>query len=265
MIRLVLYLIIINSKEYIFLLVISINGKYTLNKTVKNSSIYIQYEKQIRMRILIVCFLVRLIFSIKVKQDVNISPNPNINTTLPFKDGDIITFESVAYPGSYIRTETDDCKDKNEGDECGDYKGLYGSDETTRFIVKKLLDQDIYCFESANFPTAFMYVQYDKCNEGNTECGDVRNFIRKDSTCSEQVGYRLIPIDTEENEYVLQSATKSNVYIRMNIKECLNQASNPNDNPRPCGDSTGRWADSPTEFKDGDPEVLKINVQNAQP
>ena len=216
------------------------------------------------MKIFLLIFLISFISSIKVKQNPDVSPSATPTTTPPFKEGDIISFISVAFPGSYVLADTDDCKDKNESDECGDYKGLYGSNESTKFTVRKLQDQDIYCFESVMFPTAFMYVQYDKCNEGNTECGDVRNFIRKDSTCSNEVGYKLITIDSAENEYVLLSASKSNVYIRMNLKDCLDQADENNDNPRSCGDSTGRWADSENEFKDGDPEVLKIKIENPQ-
>ena len=111
------------------------------------------------MKIIFLYFLVRLIYSIKVKQDPNITPEDFLNTTSPINDGDIISFESVAFPGSYVRAETDDCKDKNEGDKCGDYRGLFGSDKSTRFTVRKLLDRDVYCFESTNFPTAFMLLK----------------------------------------------------------------------------------------------------------
>jgi hypothetical protein len=218
----------------------------------------------------LILFLIPFTLSLRVIQ----SPQNNTNitnitvitnetyATLPIKQESIVTFESKAYPNSYMKSEVEDCKNKKDGEQCGDNKGLYGSDSTTQFKVYTS-GNDIYCFESVNFPTAFLYTQIERCNNGDTECGDIKFKINKSDNCNGDIGYKLVPINDQSGVagYVIQSATKTNVFARGNFKDCLNQGQGgPTDHPRECGDTSGRWAASANVFKPDDPEVFYVHV-----
>ncbi len=113
----------------------------------------------------------------------------------PIEHGKIVLFESKPFQNSYINGEIEDCRNKNDAEECGDCKGIFGAQVNTQFKVYKSEFDNFYCFESVLFPSAFLYVQYDRCNDGDTQCGDLKFMIQRSLVCNIQIGFNLILLD----------------------------------------------------------------------
>jgi hypothetical protein len=197
---------------------------------------------------------------------------PNINQpipSLPFKDGDIVQFESSKLPGAFIWSKYEDCKDKKPGDQCGDVKGYVGSsNQGVRYILRKG-QGNTFCLELAAQRNVYLYLKDVKdCRQGDNECGNSTNLASNE--CKPELQFNLIPIRdstptvTNRNasnanrsaEYVaLQSIVNSKVYLFLKSKDCDNRVRN--NDQGDCADVKGRYIDN-VNFQKGQDEVFRV-------
>jgi hypothetical protein len=191
----------------------------------------------------------------------NITEAPmNMNMSNEFKEGDSIYIESTAIANSYLFSNIDGCKDKKQGETCGDLKAFFGTNQNTRYILRKGQGNQ-YCLQVSSLPNIFAFIKNVKnCNQNDYECADGMNIAGTNNQC--QAEYAFIPImvtdNVEKNLFALQSVINPNVFLRMNARDCANQIGVRDNRASTCGSVKGRFASNVQSLRRGDFEVFRI-------